>query len=230
MLAERAAVPAGYAIEIPETVDDLVAAAIVNPATSSWVPLSRLLPAGGTVLIVGATGVSGLLAVQTARVLGAARVVAVGRNPAGLERARELGADATVELSGDLGPALQEAANGYDVVLDYLWGEPASTVMTALLTARTDRSRPLDWVQIGAVAGPTIELPSVALRSANLRLQGNGQGAVSTRVYLEELPSLAEEINGGRLHLEVRTCPLADVEQAWTAPAAPGVRTVLTMC
>ena len=67
----------------------------------------------------------------------------------------------------------------------------------ALLRARSDRSRALDWIQIGAIAGPTIELPSVALRSANLRLQGNGQGAVSTKAYLAELPSLVEEIDAG---------------------------------
>jgi hypothetical protein len=97
----------------------------------------------------------------------------------------------------------------------------------ALLTARSDRSRELNWIQIGSMAGPTIELPSVALRSANFRLQGNGQGAVSTRAYLEELPSLVDEINRGGLEVTARAVPLADVESVWTAPDEPGVRTVL---
>ncbi|MFC6343284.1 zinc-binding alcohol dehydrogenase family protein, partial [Nocardioides hankookensis] len=96
-----------------------------------------------------------------------------------------------------------------------------------LLRARSDRSRALDWIQIGSVAGPTIELPSVALRSANLRIQGNGQGAVSVRAYVAELPSLVDEISSGGLAVAVRTQPLAEVERVWSEAEAPGVRTVL---
>lgn len=96
----------------------------------------------------------------------------------------------------------------------------------ALLRARSDRSRALNWIQIGSMAGPTIELPSVALRSANFRLQGNGQGAVSTRAYLAELPSLIEEIDHGGLAVTARPAPLAGVETVWSAPEAPGGRTV----
>ena len=99
--------------------------------------------------------------------------------------------------------------------------------MMALLTARSDRSRALDWIQIGAVAGPTIELPSVALRSANFRLQGNGQGAVSTAAYLAELPSLVREISAGTIAVKPNTVPLADVEAIWARPDPPGERTVL---
>ena len=99
--------------------------------------------------------------------------------------------------------------------------------MMALLTARSDRSRALDWIQIGAVAGPTIELPSVALRSANLRLQGNGQGAVSTAAYLAELPALVDEIDAGAIAVKPAAVPLAEVEAAWTRPESAGVRTVL---
>jgi hypothetical protein len=112
-------------------------------------------------------------------------------------------------------------------VVDYLWGEPATIAIMALLEARADRSRAMDWIQIGAMAGPTIELPSVALRSANLRLQGNGQGAVSTAAYVAELPSLVDEIDHGRIKVNAREVALADVEAAWTAPEVPGVRTVL---
>ena len=79
------------------------------------------------------------------------------------------------------------------------------------------------------MAGPTIELPSVALRSANVRIQGNGQGAVSPRAYLEELPSLIDEIDAGALEIGVRSVPLAEVESAWTDPQVAGVRTVLVL-
>ncbi len=77
------------------------------------------------------------------------------------------------------------------------------------------------------MAGPTIELPSVALRSANFRLQGNGQGAVSPRGYLAELPSLIGEISAGTIAVNARPVPLAGVEAIWTLPETPGVRTVL---
>jgi hypothetical protein len=140
------------------------------------------------------------------------------------------GADDLVQLTGDsdaTGRALAESAAESDIVLDYLWGKPAQRAIVALLTARSDRSRALDWIQIGAVAGPTIELPSVALRSANFRLQGNGQGAVSTEGYLAELPSLVDEIDAGTIAVSAAAVPLADVERAWTQPEPSGVRTVL---
>jgi hypothetical protein len=85
----------------------------------------------------------------------------------------------------------------------------------------------MDWIQIGAMAGPTIELPSVALRSANLRIQGSGQGAVSPEVYLAELPSLVDEIGAGTIDVKARAEPLADVEAIWSAPEVSGLRTVL---
>src|SRR4029077_354035 len=97
------------------------------------------------------------------------------------------------------GKALADAAADVDIVIDYLWGKPAEQAIMALLTARSDRSRQLNWIQIGATAGPTIELPSIALRSANLRLQGNGQGAVSTQACLAQLPSLREQRDAGNI-------------------------------
>jgi hypothetical protein len=85
----------------------------------------------------------------------------------------------------------------------------------------------MNWIQIGAMAGPTIELPSVALRSANLRLQGNGQGAVSAAAYLAELPSLVDEIDAGTIAVKPNMMPLADVAAIWTRSDPPGERTVL---
>ena len=93
--------------------------------------------------------------------------------------------------------------------------------MIALLRARTDRSRALDWVQIGAVAGPDIELPSAALRSCNLRLQGSGQGSVSPGAYLAELRPLAAAIADGSIVVRPAVAPLEDVERVWTAARGP---------
>lgn len=229
-MAERAVVDLRRVIELPETVDVTTIAATMNPAMSAWVALRRRVPlkAGQSVLVLGATGNAGGMAVQIAQRLGAGRVVAAGRNPQRLAALAHQGADDVVALDGDASGSAQRlaaAAADVDVVIDYLWGKPASDAIVALLTARADRSRAMDWIQIGAVAGPTIELPSVALRSANLRIQGNGQGAVSPEVYLGELPSLVEEIAAGALTLPVRAVPLADVESAWSTDE-PGKRTV----
>jgi NADPH:quinone reductase-like Zn-dependent oxidoreductase len=204
----------------------------MNPAMSSWVALRRRVPLrqGQSVLVLGATGNAGAMAVQVAKRLGAGRVVGAGRNQARLAELADLGADEVVELTDDQSVTsehLAKAAAEVDIVIDYLWGEPAASAMMALLMARADRSRAMDWVQIGSVAGPTIELPSVALRSANLRIQGNGQGAVSTAGYVAELPSLVAEIDAGTIEVKAREVPLAEVERAWSEPEASGVRTVL---
>ncbi len=230
-MAERALVDRRRTVPLPEHVDVLKVAAAMNPAMSAWVALRRRVPLqpGQSVLVLGATGNAGGMAVQIAKRLGAGRVVGAGRNVARLAELPGVGADDVVALTGDLGATaerLAAAAAEVDVVIDYLWGEPAMTAVTALLRARSDRSRALDWIQIGAVAGPTIELPSVALRSANLRLQGTGQGAVSAGSYVAELPSLVEEIDAGHLAVGVRPVPLADVEAVWPASDQPGLRTV----
>jgi NADPH:quinone reductase-like Zn-dependent oxidoreductase len=231
-MAERAVVDVRRAVELPDDTDVAKVAAAMNPAMSSWVALRRRVPLqpGQTVLVLGATGNAGTMAVQVAKLLGAGRVVGAGRDAGRLEAVTTAGADAVVQLTADAGAtanALAAAAAEVDIVIDYLWGEPAQQAMMALLKARSDRSRLLDWVQIGAIAGPALELPSVALRSSNLRIQGNGQGAVSTAAYVGELPSLVAEIDAGTIAVTVRTEPLADVERVWLAPEVPGQRIVL---
>jgi NADPH:quinone reductase-like Zn-dependent oxidoreductase len=231
-MADKAVVDVRRAIELPSGVDVAKVAAAMNPAMSAWVALRRRVPlrAGQGVLVLGATGNAGTMAVQVAKRLGAATAVGAGRDPERLAALTSAGADGLVALTDDdeaTGRALGAAAAEVDIVLDYLWGEPAERAIVALLSARRDRSRALDWIQIGAVAGPTIELPSVALRSANLRLQGNGQGAVSTEAYLAELPSLVDQIDDGAIAVNPNAVPLADVEAVWSRPEAPGTRTVL---
>jgi NADPH:quinone reductase-like Zn-dependent oxidoreductase len=221
--AERVAIDPRRSIALPDGVDPLLIAAGMNPAMSSWIALRRRidLRPGARVVVLGATGNAGRLAVPIARRLGASAVVAVARDAA---RLAEAGADA-VGVLGDpgLGPAVAEA----DVVLDYLWGEPAAAVMAALVTARSDRGRPVDWVQIGSVAGGVAPIPSAALRASGLRLVGSGQGSVGGREILAELPALVAELATGALPVAVRAIPLAELEGAWAEPADPARRPVV---
>jgi NADPH:quinone reductase-like Zn-dependent oxidoreductase len=231
-MADQAVIDIRRTVRLPDDADVEKIAAAMNPAMSSWVALRRRVPieAGQSVLVLGATGNAGTMAVQVAKRLGAARVVGAGRDADRLNALTRVGADDIVQLTDDAAAtaaALAAAAADVDIVIDYLWSEPAERAMMALLTARSDRSQALNWIQIGAMAGPTLSLPSVALRSANLRIQGNGQGAVSTQGYLAELPALIDEIGAGGLDITARPVPLHDVEAAWATPDRPGQRTVI---
>ncbi|OIJ66402.1 quinone oxidoreductase family protein [Streptomyces mangrovisoli] len=231
-LAERSVVDRRRSITLPPGTDPVAVAAAMNPGMSSWVALRRraAFRPGGSALVLGATGSAGRLAVAISRHLGAERVVGAGRDPRRLALVRAQGADDVVDLTGDVEEAaarVGRAAADVDVVLDYLWGAPAQHTIPALLRARTDRAKPLAWVQIGSVAGPEVTLPSSVLRAAALTVMGSGQGSVTTAGIVAELPSLAAEIASGALAVDVLTVPLADVEQAWNRPTEPGRRVVL---
>ncbi|MDN3356221.1 zinc-binding alcohol dehydrogenase family protein [Actinomadura sp. DC4] len=230
-MAEHAVVDRRRAITLPAGADPATVAAAMNPAMSSWVALRRRVSfrPGGSVLVLGATGNAGQLAVQIAGRLGAARVIGAGRDPQRLDLLKGLGADEVVALDGDDAfDRLGRAAGDVDVVIDYLWGTPTEQAMPALLTARTDRSKALTWIQIGSMAGREITLPSFLLRAGNLTVMGSGQGSVTTAGIVAELPSLAEEIASGALAVDPLPVPLNQVERAWNTPVAPGRRVVLT--
>ncbi|WP_200799966.1 zinc-binding dehydrogenase [Jatrophihabitans endophyticus] len=172
-------------------------------------------------LVLGATGNAGRMAVQVAKRFGAAHVVAAGRDPDRLAEVAALGADVTCTLD-----ELDRAAD-VDVVLDYVWGEPTARALVDVLTARRDRGVPLTWIEIGSVAGPAAAIPSAALRSARVQLVGSGIGSVPGRDFLAELPQLAAAVADGAFDVRARAVPLADVEQAWTAAADSTDRIVL---
>jgi NADPH:quinone reductase-like Zn-dependent oxidoreductase len=212
-MAEQTVIDTRRSVVLPDSTDPVAVAAAMNPAMSSWVALRQRtrFQAGQDVLVLGGTGNAGRMAIQVARHLGAGQVIAAGRGADRLASLPALGADAAVPLEDC------KAAADVDVVIDYLWGEPAVAAMTAIVTSRADRGRPLTWIQIGAVAGATAAIPSAALRAARLDIVGSGQGSVSVREYLAELPALAEEISAGTFDVDASAVPLADVEQAWTA-------------
>jgi len=230
-MAEQTVVDERRSILLPEDADVIALAAAMNPAMSSWVALRRRIDfrAGQRVPVLGATGNAGRLAIQVARHLGASAVVAAGRDRRRLATLGAVGATATVALDADpdtVAEQLAEGARDVDVVLDYLWGEPAVRAMVAL-TAPEPRQKPLTWVQIGSVAGRSAAIPSAALRAARLEIVGSGQGSVSTAEILAELPTLAHEISAGRFTVDAKPVRLADVEQAWRTDAYPNQRVVL---
>ena len=232
-MAEQTVIDTRRSIVLPEDSDPVAVAAAMNPAMSSWVALRRRVQfqAGQNVLVLGATGNAGQMAVQIAKLFGANKVIAVARDADRLAALPALGATETVLLAGDpdvVAHRLGQAATDVDVVIDYLWGEPATAAMIAIVTDRADRGRPLAWIQIGSVAGPTAAIPSAALRAACLQIVGSGQGSVNTREILAELPPLAQEITNKTFDITPRTVPLADVEQAWADAARMTQRIVIT--
>ncbi|BCJ49909.1 NADPH:quinone reductase [Actinoplanes sp. NBRC 14428] len=211
--AERTVIDVRRSVVLPRDSDPVRIAAAMNPAMSSWVALRRRIDfaTGRRVLVLGATGNAGRMAVQIAHHFGAGQVIACGRDAGRLAALTAVGAGETITFDK------AGLAADVDVVLDYVWGEPAAEAMMAMLTHRADRGRPLTWVSIGSVAGPAAPVPSVALRSAQLRIVGSGIGSVSARDILAELPALAAAVNDGTIDVQARPVPLAEVSRAWTA-------------
>jgi len=233
-MAERIAIDPRRSVVLPSDCDPLAVAAAMNPAMSSWIALRQRISfvPGGNVLVLGATGNAGRLAVQVARLLGAGQVIAAGRRADLLAGLPALGATRTLLLD-DASPVVQDrlgqSASDVDVVLDYLWGQPAATVLTALISGRADRGKPLTWIEIGSVAGLAAPIPSAALRAAQLQMIGSGRGSVASSAILAELPGLAREISKGTFGIDVQAVPLADVERAWTDDAGTRHRIVITV-
>jgi NADPH:quinone reductase-like Zn-dependent oxidoreductase len=221
--ADRSLAASWMCLPLPEGVDDVTAAGIANPAMSSWAALTARAKfvAGESVLILGATGVAGQLAVQIAKRLGARRVVAAGRNPQALEKLKALGADAVISLDQDQAPLVSAfrselAESGVDVVLDYLWGLPAERVLEAISQKGLRKaSSKIRFIQIGESAGKAISLAAATLRSSGLELLGSGFGSASLnqiRVALAEFFQVAAK---QPFQFHTKTAPLRDVEALW---------------
>jgi NADPH2:quinone reductase len=224
--AEQTVANPAFCLPLPDALDDATAAGISNPAMSSWAALKMRakLQAGENVLILGATGVSGKLAVQIAKRLGAKRVIAVGRNPQALEESRQLGADAIISLNQERDALISAfrsewAVAGVGVVLDYLWGEPAERLLEAIsqkgLQHAASRIR---YIQIGSTAGDTINLPAATLRSSGLELLGSGFGSVSIPDLLKSVGEFFNEAAKNPFQIEIQTVPLRDIEAVWNKP------------
>ena len=211
-------------VPVPDDLDDITAAAIANPGMSSWAALSvraKLVP-GETVLVHGATGSAGRMAIQIAKHLGAGRVIAVGRNEEILESLKEIGADECVSLSRPTSEIVRDYKSrvypsGVDVILDYLWGTPAELLLNSLVShGRAEGEPRVRCVQIGTAAGATIALPGATLRSSGLEIMGSGFGSVSQADLLTGIAGLFAMATPSGVRLETEVVPIEDVQEAWT--------------
>ena len=219
-MAEQTVVPSARCVPLPDTLDDVTAAAIANPGLSSWAALRERarLKDGETVLVNGATGTAGGLAVQIAKHLGAGKVIATGRNADALRRLEGVGADVTIPLVEDEA-ALEESfrgqfSGGVDIVIDYLWGRSAERLLVAAAKAGAD-AVPIRFVQIGSASGQEIVLPSAVLRASAIDLMGSGIGSIPLDRLLKATGELLRATVPGGFQIAVRPGPLAEVERAW---------------
>lgn len=221
-MAQRTVVSRAWCFPIPDGLDDATAAALPNPGVSAWLALSyrAKLAKGETVLILGATGVAGKLAVQSAKLLGAGRVIAAGRNQGALETALSLGAHATIGLDQSeesLAEAFAREAGdtGYGVIIDYLWGRPTETLLGAL-TRREFASAPTETrlVEVGESAGPSVVLQAASLRSTRLTIMGTA-GIPPVDILVNAFNQVIAHGASGELRVDVERVPLAEVEAAW---------------
>ena len=217
-IAERASVGDSHVIDVPDGADPALAAGLGIAGMAGWLPLAWRAPlrGGENVLVLGATGSVGFVAVQTAKLLGAARVVAAGRSAAGLERATQHGADATLRLDevDDLVAAFKDAfgGEGPSYVFDPLWGEPAAAAVQAAVPHAT-------IVNLGQSAGATSELASAAVRFKNLSILGHTNFLVPPDELAKQYRRLVSHAVAGDIRLDVERVPLDSVADAWRRQA-----------
>jgi NADPH:quinone reductase-like Zn-dependent oxidoreductase len=221
-MAEQTLVRRGMWLAVPDGVDDVTAAAVLNPGMAAWKTLvwEGELTAGQSVLVLGATGTSGRIAAQLATRHGA-RVVAAGRNRRVLDQLLARGAGAAIEVDRppeELAAAI--AAQGpYDLIIDYLWGAPAEAVFTALIhpDGRADHApQSIRYILVGMTAGEVAALPAMTLRAAPVQLLGSGHGG---QAPLEDAAaayrSLLQQVAAGEITLAIDPVPLIQVEKTW---------------
>lgn len=223
--AERTVAARSLCLPVPDRLDDATIAGMANAGMSSWAALKLRahIKAAESIFILGATGTSGKLAVQIAKRMGARRVIAAGRNPKALEELKELGADETVSLNQERTALVSSirsewAKDGVDIVLDYLWGEPAESVFDAISQKGLQHSAArIRYLQVGSSAGATISLPAATLRSSGLELMGSGFGSVSVEKLLHAVAEFFKEAAREPFRVDIEAAPLSEVEARWKA-------------
>lgn len=228
-LAQYAVVPSTHTAPIPEGIAPAIAATLSSAISAMSMRTAAGLSAGETVLIQGATGVAGRLAVKVARLLGAGRIVVTGRDDDALQELKALGADSVINTAtddADLVRAFRDhVGDGYDVIVDYLWGRPTELLTRALIPDSFAMPKPTRLVQIGESAGPAIQLTGDALRTSGLEIYGAARNMAGGMA--EAYQQIVDWVRSGELTIDVTTMPLSQVEKAWMRADLRGTRLVI---
>ena len=232
-MAEKVVVPKTNTISIPEGVDATIAAALPASALTSLFPLQwgAKIEKGETVLINGATGVAGKLAIQIAKLLGAGRVIGTGRNEKSLKQVMDLGADAVIHLkqSDEQLAHLfkKEAKNGYDIVIDFLWGHPTEILIHTLIPEKIGHvDKHIRLVQVGSAAGETLSLPASSLRNSGLEIIGASKG-LTPEAMSKSTEQIWSWIAENKLKMDIEKVALKDIESVWNRTDFKGKRIVI---
>lgn len=237
MMAEKAVVAKDRMVPVPDGLDDATAAALPNAVIGSAMGLKFKadIQPGDVVLVNGATGVTGKVALQLAKYYGASKVIATGRNKQSLDELLALGADEVIALTGnDENFTAQlkaiHSATPIDIVIDYLWGHTAELIL-ACLKGKGHFTNRMRYVSVGAMAGETIQLSASNLRSSNLTLTGSGLGAWPKhqvgQLFKEILPEMFNLAAAGKLKIDTVTVSLENIGDAWSMDLQGGKRLVV---
>ncbi|MDA6069030.1 zinc-binding alcohol dehydrogenase family protein [Flavobacterium sp. AC] len=236
-IAEKAIIDKNILVPLPEGISDAIAASLPNAVAGSAMALKFKagIKSGETVLINGATGFTGQMAIQLAKHYGAKKVIVTGRNEKTLKSLFALGADEVISLKQEDETIIEQLKKIHlntpiDIVLDYLWGHPAELILTALKGNGSFTTK-VRYVTIGGMAGDTIQLSSGILRSVDLQLSGSGLGSWAKEdvklLFSEILPEMFLLAAQNKLKVNIETVPLIAVEEAWTREVSDGKRLVV---
>jgi NADPH:quinone reductase-like Zn-dependent oxidoreductase len=238
-IAEKAIVEKSRMVPLPDGISDAIAASLPNAVAGSAMALrfrAKIQP-GETVLINGATGFTGQMAIQIAKHYGAKKIIVTGRNEKTLQSLLELGADEIISLKQDDNAIIAQLKSiqentPIDIILDYLWGHSAELIFS-FLKGKGNFTHRVRYVSIGAMSGDTIQLSAAILRSVDLQLSGSGLGSWTKDevklLFTEILPEMFLLAAQNKLQVNIETTGLADIEKAWNIEVADGRRLVVVV-
>jgi NADPH:quinone reductase-like Zn-dependent oxidoreductase len=236
-IAEKALVDKTRIVRLPDGISDAIAASMPNAVAGSAMALrfrAGIQP-GETVLINGATGFTGQMAIQIAKHYGAKKIIVTGRNEKTLQSLLDLGADEIISLKQDDESiivqlkAIQQNTS-IDIILDYLWGHSAELIFS-FLKGKGNFTHKVRYVSIGAMSGDTIQLSAAILRSVDLQLSGSGLGSWKKEevklLFSEILPEMFLLAAQNKIKVNIETVNLTDIEKAWNIEVPDGKRLVV---
>lgn len=236
-VAEKALADKKMMVKVPDGLDFSIAAALPNAVMGSAMALKFKagIQPGSVVLVNGATGTTGRIAVQIAKVYGASKIIVTGRNEDSLQALRELGADVAVSLQlSDEGfkKKIKEIHNEspIDIVIDYIWGHSVEMILSAFKGDGTF-SHKTKLITIGGMSGDTIQLSSQILRATDIQISGSGLGSwtkeESALLFSEIIPEMFQAAIEGKIKIETEEVNIKDIETAWNNEIQTGKRLVI---